>query len=750
MSAPPELLLEVCDLSVSFATEGGLVEAVDEVSFTLRAGEVLAVVGESGAGKSVTAMTLMGLTRSPNARFGGTARLRDLELLGASDEQLRAVRGEQIAMVFQDPMSALNPVQRIGGQIVEQIRAHRDVSRGEARERVVALLERVGIARARERLDAYPHELSGGMRQRALIAMALSCDPAVLIADEPTTALDVTIQAQILALLEDLRTASDAGIVLVTHDLGVVAEIADRIAVMYAGRIVEQGSVDEIFHDPQHPYTWGLLGSIARIDRPQRKRLPSIPGLPPSLVAPPDGCHFRPRCPHAHDACLTTPELRARAAGGAPGREDRCVLSPERKLALREIGGRIGLQSVERDGASATAAGNRRPASASVPAPGDRRSSPGRAPAARPAPDDEEILLAVEHLEQHFPVRRGVLSAHRETARVRAVDDVTLQLRQGETLGLVGESGCGKTTLARTLMRLLDPTAGTISFRGTDVTRAGRAQLKPFRRELQMVFQDPFASLNPRKRIGQIVGAPLALHGAGRAEVAARAAELLERVGLQREHLDRFPHEFSGGQRQRIGIARALAMEPKLIVLDEPVSALDVSIRAQIVNLLGDLQDDFGLAYLFVAHDLAVVRHVADRIAVMYLGQIIELSPAEELYVKPIHPYTSALLSAIPVPDPRESRARERVVLDGEPPSAIDPPAGCVFHTRCPRAQEVCRRDMPRLSEYPGGHLAACHFPLHVSAAEAAASTRSPASPLAASDTPPQVPSEKTASAAPQ
>jgi oligopeptide/dipeptide ABC transporter ATP-binding protein len=359
---------------------------------------------------------------------------------------------------------------------------------------------------------------------------------------------------------------------------------------------------------------------------------------------------------------------------------------------------------------------------------------------AEPAPErpaDASALLRAEHVKQHFPIRRGLLN--RTAGHVHAVDDVTFDLFEGETLGLVGESGCGKTTLSRTIMRLLEPTDGRISFRGRDISHVGRGAMRPLRKDMQMVFQDPFASLNPRKRIGQIVGAPLALHGVPKSEIGGRTRDLIQRVGLAPEHINRFPHEFSGGQRQRIGIARALALEPKLIVLDEPVSALDVSIQAQIVNLLEDLQDEFNLTYLFVAHDLSVVRHVSDRIAVMYLGRIMELSPSEELYVKPIHPYTAALLSAIPIPDPERNRKRERIVVGGEPPSPVDPPSGCVFHTRCPRARDICKTEVPRLSAYPNGHVAACHFPLNVTADEVRRSTKSPLSPLDSGDTQPEL-----------
>jgi len=555
-----EPLLSVRDLAVSFEGEDTTTTAVDGVSLDVAPGEILALVGESGCGKSVTALSLVGLLGAPNAVTSGSVRYDGQELIGASDDTLRRLRGEQLAMIFQDPLSSLNPVLRVGDQIAEQIRAHRPVGRAEARERTIELLRRVDIPDPERRVDSYPHELSGGMRQRVTIAMALSCEPRILIADEPTTALDVTVQAQILDLIRELRAETGAGVLLITHDFGVVAQLADRVAVMEAGRIVEQGSVEEVFERPRDDHTKRLLAAVPRIDGP-----------PPRRPSPAER--------------LARAASRAEAAG---------------------------------DGAAPTGP-----------------------------------LLALDGLEVQFPVRGR---RRRGEQPPRAVDGVTLTIEPGETVGLVGESGSGKSTLARAAVRLLDPTGGTVAFAGRDITRARRRELDPLRSELQIVFQDPYGSLNPRKRVRDIVGLPLRLHGVSKQQAAERVDALLERVGLAPEHADRWPHEFSGGQRQRIGIARALALEPRLVVLDEPVSALDVTVQAQILDLLDELQRDLGLAYLFISHDLGVIRQVADRVAVMRAGKVVELAPASEIYARPKHAYTAELLSAVPLPDPRRRR----------------------------------------------------------------------------------------------
>ena len=664
-------LLDVRDLRVAFRTESGLLRAVDGVDFTLDRGEILGVVGESGSGKSVTMLSVMRLLDERNAEVDGQVLYRGRDILRLGRRELRSVRGEEISMIFQDPMTSLNPVYRVGWQIVEQIRSHHGSSKADARALAIDLLRSVGIPEAERRVDEYPHQFSGGMRQRVMIAMALSCRPRVLIADEPTTALDVTIQAQILDLIRTLRRESSSAVVLITHDLGVVAEVADRVMVMYAGRVVEQGTTRQILADPQHPYTWGLLG----LDPAHR---------PPA-----------PRAPQGHRRC----------PGLALGDLERMRLRRALPLPLRSVLG----------GAAAARAGRRWPSRRLPPA-------PRRAAGAAPPLDrgrgrrrvTESPLLQAKDVVRHFPVRgAGVL--RRQVGVVHAVDGVSLDVRARETLGLVGESGCGKSTLGRALLRMSPLTSGQVIFDGTDISALSKRELRPLRREMQMVFQDPYASLNPRKRVGSILATPFRIHGTlERSRVGARVRELLEVVGLPASAADRYPHEFSGGQRQRIGIARAIALEPRLIVADEPVSALDVSIQAQVINLFASLQERLGLTYVIVAHDLSVVRQVSDRIAVMYLGKIVELGPALDVCDSPVHPYTEALLSAVPIPDVDVAARRERIVLAGDVPSPIDPPSGCRFHPRCRYATEICRTIEPPLVPQRGSeHIAACHHPLH-------------------------------------
>ncbi|MGQ0750996.1 MAG: dipeptide ABC transporter ATP-binding protein [Betaproteobacteria bacterium] len=668
-------LLEVEDLHVHFVTTRGVVRAVEGISYKVRPGEVVALVGESGCGKSVSSLAIMRLLARPAGRIvGGRILFQGRNLLDLTEDQMREIRGRDIAMIFQEPMSSLNPVLTIGFQIMEPLLIHLGMSQRAARARAVELLKMVGIPDPERRLEQYPHQFSGGMRQRVMIAIALSCNPRLIIADEPTTALDVTIQAQILRLMKDLSRDLGIALVVITHNLGVVARYADRVNVMYAARMAEQGSAANVFAKPLHPYTAGLLRSVPRLDQPRGRQLETIEGLPPNLLDPPPGCRFAPRCLARQDACTAVlPSLEQ----VEPHRYSACLRAKE----MAQVGAAgLGLQS----------------ASPQPPAP--------------KALDTASPLLQVRDLRTYFEVSAGLGLLKRERAVVRAVDGLSFEVFRGETVGLVGESGCGKTTVGRTLLRLEEATSGEIVFRGDQVTRAQGDALKRYRRQIQVIFQDPYSSLNPRMTVGEIIAEPMMVYRlvAGRKAARARAVDLLTQVGLFEYMADRYPHELSGGQRQRVGIARALAMQPSFIVCDEPVSALDVSIQAQIINLLEELQHKFGLTYLFIAHDLAVVRHISDRVIVMYLGKVMEIADRDTLYADPQHPYTKALLDAVPIPDPALEARRESRVLGGEVPSPLNPPRGCVFHTRCPLATEACKMAVPELREVRPRHYAAC------------------------------------------
>ncbi|MFF4617792.1 dipeptide ABC transporter ATP-binding protein [Nonomuraea jabiensis] len=660
-------VLEVTDLNVSF----GGVPAVRGVSYHVEPGEVLGIVGESGSGKSVTSAAVMGLL-PPGARVTGSVRLHGKELIGAPERELTSFRGKTISMVFQDPLSALTPVYRVGDQIAEAVRVHQRVSKETALVKAIELLELVGIPRPAERALAFPHEFSGGMRQRVVIAMAIANDPDVIICDEPTTALDVTIQAQVLEVLKKAQRKTGAAIIMITHDLGVVAGFADRVLVMYAGRPVEIGDVDDIFYGMRMPYTVGLLGSIPRVDRGARQPLAPIEGSPPSPEALPPGCPFAPRCPMKIDACDE----------GEPPLFD--VGAGHRAACIR-------WQEVR----------PREPVLVPV--------EPGR------RERGERTVLEVHGLVKEYPLLKGAIFKRR-VGTVHAVAGVGFDIRQGETLGLVGESGSGKTTTLTQILELAAPQSGRIVVLGRDTARLSGPERKAIRRDMQVVFQDPLASLDPRMTVHDILAEPLRTHG--RRRPGRRVAELLALVGLDASHAARYPQDFSGGQRQRIGIARALALEPRLLVLDEPVSALDVSIQAGVINLLGSLRARLGLSYLFVAHDLAVVRHIADRVAVMYLGRIAEIGQVDAVFDAPAHPYTQALLSAIPLPDPVRERARERILLEGDLPSPAHPPTGCRFRTRCPKfrgeltdeQRSLCVDVEPEVRPLGEDQGAACHY----------------------------------------
>jgi peptide/nickel transport system ATP-binding protein len=686
-------LLSVRHVAVSFPSEAGRVDAVRGVDFDLYPGRTLAIVGESGSGKSVTAMAVMGLLPE-YASVTGSITLNGRQLLGLDDRQMSQIRGRDMGMIFQDPLSSLTPIFSVGRQIVEALEIHQNLDRDVAWKRAVELLDLVGIPNAAERARSFPHEFSGGMRQRVVIAMAMANDPHILIADEPTTALDVTVQAQILDVLRLSQAETGAALIMITHDLGVVAGIADEVLVMYAGRPVERAQVDALFARPRMPYTIGLLGAVPRIDVAERRPLVPIQGNPPLLVDLPPGCPFQPRCPISVPKCGDRePDLEVVPGAAVDGHSAACIRAHEICYEGRNsfINGRPVYP---------------------VPAAPD-------APVARVPRDQRPAILELNGLSKTFPLLKGAI-LKRRVGWVYAVSGVDLDIREGETLGLVGESGCGKTSTLLEIMNLRPPQNGSIRIAGIDAAEVrGRDAERQLRRKLQMVFQDPIGALDPRMTVFDILAEPLQAVGeADRTAIGARVDELMHLVGLNPEHSDRFPTAFSGGQRQRIAIARALATKPSLLVLDEPVSALDVSIQAGVINLLNELKAKLGLSYLFVAHDLSVVRHISDRVAVMYLGRIVEVGAVDEVFGDPRHPYTQALLSAIPVPDPVVERTRERIVLRGELPSPTESAPGCRFVSRCPlhvmldaTQRARCISETPALTG-PGNidHRNACHF----------------------------------------
>jgi peptide/nickel transport system ATP-binding protein len=675
--------LEITDLSTHIRLSKSVVQAVGNVDLSIEPGETLGLVGESGCGKSMTGLSIVGLLPPGGEIVGGSIRLDGRELVGLPDAELRKIRGNDVAMIFQDPLTSLDPTKTIGYQVAEPVRLHKGASKAAAMDRAKEVLSLVGLPRPAERLGDYPHQLSGGLRQRVMIAMALTCEPKLLIADEPTTALDVTIQAQILTLLDELKNRLGMAMLLITHDMGVIAGHADRVQVMYAGRMVEATDTGTLFAHMRHPYTHALLASIPRLSQDHRQRLLSIGGLPPDLADPPPGCRFAPRCGRATDRC----------------RAEEPPLTGETPEHLFSCWHPV-------DGPSGTGAAaqipqiSERPVSPDGPAADGHLTAPGTP------------LLEVRELVKEFPVTAGAI-LQRRVASVHAVSNVSFTVAAGETFGLVGESGCGKTTIGRAVVALERPNSGSVLLAGRDISALGRGELRRQRRDMQLMFQDPYSSLDPRMRVGSIIREPLTIQhvGTGRQQ-QQRVFELLDEVGLPRNAVERYPHEFSGGQRQRIGLARALTLSPKLIVADEPVSALDVSIRAQVLNLMKRLQADHGLTYIVISHDLAVVKYMADRIGVMYLGKLVEMGPADDIYLRAAHPYTAGLIATIPVPDPEQARASQGAEIKGELPSPVTPPSGCRFRTRCPYAQDLCAQEEPGLRAFGPGHVAACHFPL--------------------------------------
>lgn len=667
--------------------------AVDGLTLRIMRGETFALLGESGCGKSMTALSIMRLLPEAGQVIGGTVKLGEENLLLLPEAAMRTIRGKRISMIFQEPMLSLNPVMTVAQQIGEVLQRHFGLRGDAARKRIREILDQVGIPDAARRMDEYPFQFSGGMKQRMMIAMALAGEPELLIADEPTTALDVTIQAQVLELMRDLQHRSGMSILLITHDLGVASETAHRIGIMYAGEIVEMATRSEFFRGPAHPYSRKLLASLPGRERRRKGlRLAAISGHVPSLSREFVGCRFADRCDHAWALCheaapgwnALTAEHQVRCHLFNQNRGEQAEGSERQRTeeALQQI------EKAELDEISTDA------------------------PVHPEAPVSDSCLLSVTDLKVYFPIHKGLMK--RVAAYVKAVDGVSLRIRQGSTLALVGESGCGKTTVGKGMLQLIPVTAGSVRYKGTELTTLGREQLRRLRAEFQLVFQDPYSSLNPRMRIVDIIQEGVSALKVGSELNQAGAAEqnpvdsLLESVGLPAESKWRYPHEFSGGQRQRIAIARVLAVNPRLIVCDEPTSALDVSVQAQILNLLKELQTNLGLAYLFITHNISVVEYIADEVAVMYLGRIVERGTVDEVLTHPRHPYTQALLSAVPVVE-LESK-RHVIRLHGDLPSPANPPRGCHFHPRCPHVMPVCRENYPATSTFSSTHTAHCYL----------------------------------------
>ena len=662
-------MLSVNDLKTEFRMRTGNVVAVDGVSFSIAEGECVGLVGESGCGKTTIGTSIMGLLPGTGHVVGGSIELLGQDIATFDESQMQKIRGNQVAMIPQDPLTALNPTMTIGRQIAEGFIWHRGCSEEEGRNRAIEVLRMVEMPQPEERLEQYPHELSGGLRQRVMIAMALVCEPKLLIADEPTTALDVTIQAQILDLLDRLRRDLKMAVLLITHDMGVIAGRTDRVVVMYAGKKAELSTTRGLFAEMRHPYTQALLSSVPDISETKKYRLLSIPGLPPDLSKELVGCRFAPRCTYATDTCRQSePTLTSE------GEHEFACFNPVKGL---------GIKTEQRITTSSF------------------------------VDSDAPPLLEVKNLVKLYPLRSSSIFS-RTKKNVNAASDISFSIRSGETFGLVGESGCGKTTTAKVISGLEAPTSGSVLFEGSELGSLKGAEHMSARRNIQMMFQDPYSSLNPRQTVGSILEEPFIIHKEGSSkERKEKVLKLLDQVGLPKNSLLRYSHEFSGGQRQRVGLARAIALNPKLLVADEPVSALDVSIQAQILNLIKDLQAELDLSLLIISHDLGVIRYMADTVGVMYLGKLVEVGPSESIYTNPAHHYTRGLLDAVPQPmDALRAQSGPANVLKGELPSPVDPPSGCRFRTRCPMATDVCTNEEPPMQSFGPNHFAACHFPL--------------------------------------